>query len=72
MSVDANPVRDAMDRYGPLIMRIIWRITHSEEDARDLFQETFLRLHTVLSRGDRIEHPKAWACRTAMNLSLNW
>ena len=72
MSTGSDPVHDAVDRYGPLIMRIIWRITRNEEDARDLFQETFLRLHAVMKRGERITHLKAWVCRTALNLSLNW
>lgn len=41
-------------------------------EADDMVQETFLRLHSQVSTGTRIDEPRAWAFRVARNLSLNF
>ncbi len=41
-------------------------------EADDMIQETFLRLHSQLRTGTRIDEPRAWAFRVARNLSLNF
>lgn len=66
-----NPTHDAIDRYGSLVMQLVWRIVRDQEHARDIYQETFLRFHTAWMRGEDITHPKAWLCRTALNLAYN-
>ena len=37
-----------------------------------MVQETFLRLHSQLRTGTRIDEPRAWAFRVARNLSFNF
>lgn len=41
------------------------------EEAQDTAQETFLRLHAALAKGDPIRNPRAWVFRVAHNLALN-
>ncbi len=57
----------AVERYCDMVYRISLTITGNEEDARDVFQETFLRLvknqHKITSE----EHLKAWLIRVATN-----
>lgn len=58
---------DAVEQYGDMIYRICLTITGNAEDAKDAFQETFLRL---VKNKDKItceEHLKAWLIRVASN-----
>ncbi|NKB72223.1 MAG: sigma-70 family RNA polymerase sigma factor [Candidatus Latescibacteria bacterium] len=57
----------AADRYGGLVLQLAWRVLHDPEEARDVYQETFLKYFTALRRGERITYPKAWLSRTAQN-----
>jgi RNA polymerase sigma-70 factor, ECF subfamily len=41
------------------------------QEADDIVQETFLRLHCQLESGAKIEEPRAWVFRVARNASLN-
>lgn len=56
-----------IERYSDMIYRIAVTITGNEEDAKDAFQETFLRL--VRSRNKIVseEHLKAWLIRVVTN-----
>lgn len=51
-------------------MAVIWRVLPDRDEAMDLYQETFLRYHTVVQRGETIEYPKAWLCRVATNAAF--
>lgn len=61
---------EAVDRYGRLVLDMAWRVTRCPEETRDVYQETFLKLHEGLVRGESFAHPKAWLCRTALNAAL--
>jgi RNA polymerase sigma-70 factor (ECF subfamily) len=41
-------------------------------EADDIVQEAFLRLHTQLRSGTKIEEPRAWTFRVARNLAFNF
>jgi RNA polymerase sigma factor (sigma-70 family) len=43
----------------------------AKEDAEEVTQEAFLRLHETLLTGERIERPKAWIFTVARRLLLN-
>jgi len=66
----AQATAEAMDRYGPLILRIAWRLLPDPEEVKDIYQETFLQFHAATRRGTVIDHPQAWLCRTAMNAAF--
>lgn len=58
---------EAIERYSDMIYRIAITITGNEEDAKDAFQETFLRL---VRNQDKIlseDHLKAWLIRVVSN-----
>ncbi len=59
-----------LDRHGPLVMKIIWSLVPSMDDAQDIFQDTFLQHHLAFSQGRTIHHPKAWLCQTARNAAF--
>lgn len=58
---------DAIERYADMIYRICMTITGNAEDAKDAFQETFLRLVRNQNKITSEEHLKAWLIRVATN-----
>ncbi|HWX42403.1 MAG TPA: sigma-70 family RNA polymerase sigma factor [Blastocatellia bacterium] len=66
-----SPAREAVELYGSLVIRVAWHILRDREEARDIYQEAFLRLHSVWLEGQQIDNVKAWLCRTAINAALN-
>lgn len=58
---------DAMEQYADMIYRICMTITGNAEDAKDAFQETFLRLVRNQNKITSEEHLKAWLIRVATN-----
>lgn len=59
-----------VDRFGRLVLTIAWRILGDDDEASDVYQETFLSYLATLRDGGRIDHPKAWLCRTATNAAF--
>lgn len=57
----------AIERYSDMIYRIAITITGNEEDAKDVFQETFLRLVRNQDKITSEEHLKAWLIRVVTN-----
>jgi RNA polymerase sigma factor (sigma-70 family) len=53
------------------IMNILRRRGQSREDAEDLVQEAFLRLHVFLEEGHDVRTPDAFLVRTALNLAVD-
>jgi RNA polymerase sigma-70 factor, ECF subfamily len=58
-------------RYEAALVGFLWRMSHDEQAAHDLGQETFLRAWE--NRATLMSHPnpKAWLFRVATNLALN-
>ena len=57
----------SIERYSDMIYRIAVTITKNEEDAKDVFQETFLRLVRNHEKIVSEEHLKAWLIRVVSN-----
>ncbi len=57
----------AIEKYSDMIYRIAMTITGNEEDAKDVFQETFLRLVRNKDKITSEEHLKAWLIRVVTN-----
>lgn len=60
---------DVMERYSDMVYRVCLTITGNAEDAKDAFQETFLRLVKNKDKITSEEHLKAWLIRVASNCS---
>ncbi|MBR5800769.1 MAG: RNA polymerase sigma factor [Lachnospiraceae bacterium] len=56
-----------MELYADMVYRIVFTITGNAEDAKDAFQETFLRLVRNKEKIRSEEHLKAWLIRVASN-----
>lgn len=52
------------------VLRTAWRLVGNAEDARDIAQEVFLRLHHNLGRLDPERGLGAWLYRVTVNLAL--
>lgn len=52
------------------VLRTAWRLLGNAEDARDIAQEAFLRLHRNLGRLDPDRGIGAWLYRVTVNLAL--
>src|SRR5688572_24918778 len=53
------------------LKQLLRRRGQSAEDAEDLVQEAFLRLHTFLNEGHEVQRPEAFLVRTALNLAVD-
>ena len=62
----------AIERYGPLVMSLIWRIKGNHDETADLYQEVFVKFHETTSQRGPLQQPKAWLCRTAINAALDF
>ena len=53
--------------YFPLLYRFLYRLTGDMEEAKDIAQESFVKLHNFLQRGFIPDQPKAWIFKVATN-----
>ncbi|MCM1119376.1 MAG: RNA polymerase sigma factor [bacterium] len=60
---------EIMEKYGDMVYRICLTVTGNPEDAKDSFQETFLRLVRSRDKIKSEEHLKAWLIRVSTNCS---
>jgi len=59
-------------RYERKLIRVLMRLLHEPEQARDLAQETFWRVYTRLDRFDTARRFGPWLFRVGVNLGLDW
>jgi RNA polymerase sigma-70 factor, ECF subfamily len=58
-------------RYERKLIRVLARLVHDEELARDLAQETFWKVYTRLDRFDTARRFGPWLFRVGVNLGLD-
>ncbi|WP_010261507.1 RNA polymerase sigma factor [Treponema primitia] len=64
--------RRLYDTVFPILFRVVYRITNSEEAAEDLCQDAFFRLYEKKMVFPNPEEAKYWLIRVATNASLNY
>lgn len=64
--------KQMVEDHGPLVMKVIWGLVPSRDDAQDIFQDTFLQHHLACTKGRTIHNPKAWLCQTARNAAFKF
>ncbi|HUT30888.1 MAG TPA: sigma-70 family RNA polymerase sigma factor [Sedimentisphaerales bacterium] len=71
-SVDASQrwILSAMQRHGPELVTMLWRILGNEQDVCDAYQDTFLQLAHHEAR-QKPKHIKAYIFRTASNTAIS-
>ncbi len=63
-------VIDLFENHQREILTYLYRLLRDHESARDLAQETFLRVFRARGQLGQIENPRAWLYRIATNLAL--
>lgn len=61
-----------VERYQKTLFHFIYRMVRDEDEARDLLQETFVRLHRSLASLREDKSIKSWLFRTANNLCVDY
>ena len=62
----------AVEQYADMVYRIALTVTGNVEDAKDVFQETFLRLIKYQNTIQNDEHLKAWLIRVVGNCAKTY
>ena len=62
---------ELLEELRPAAFAIGYRMLGSVAEAEDVVQETLLRLHTALERGERIESPRAYVATVATRLAID-
>lgn len=68
---DPEAYQELVRRYYERIVWVAYSILHHEEDARDVAQETFLRVYRSASSYDPRRSFYTWIYRIAVNLSID-
>lgn len=58
-----------MEREGPAVLRLLWRLLRRESDVMDAYQDCFCKLAARGSSGD-VRHARAYLFRTAANIAI--
>lgn len=64
-------IRQILERYSDMVVRIACHHVRSRTDAEDIAQEVFVRLITAQPHFESEEHRKAWLIRVTSNLCRN-
>lgn len=71
-SRDTNEyIREVLDRYSDMLIRIAYNNLKNQSDAEDIAQEAFLKLIKLRPGFESNEHEKAWLIRVTINLCKN-
>jgi RNA polymerase sigma-70 factor (TIGR02957 family) len=68
---DAPSEEALLEELRPTAFAIAYRMLGSVAEAEDVVQESLLRLHTALERGERIESPRAYLATVATRVSID-
>ncbi len=69
---EESAFRLLVDRWEKQIHAFFWRMTGSQEDARDLAQDVFVQVHTHAGRYQANDKFKSWLFRIAGNRVRSW
>jgi RNA polymerase sigma-70 factor (ECF subfamily) len=59
--------QEVLQRYRSAVYNLCWRMTRNDEDARDLSQEVFIKVFSLLDRYDEQYAFSSWLFRIATN-----
>ncbi|MBD3334191.1 MAG: sigma-70 family RNA polymerase sigma factor [Candidatus Eisenbacteria bacterium] len=68
---DETAFRKLVEKYQRIVYNIVWRMVRNDEDARDLTQEAFIRVHRALRTFDTSRTFSTWLYRIATNLCID-
>ncbi len=53
--------------YYPLVYRFLYRMLTDSEEARDMTQDTFIKLYRCMEKEPPLSEPRAWLLKVAVN-----
>jgi len=68
---DERAFEELAGRYEAALFRLAWRMLGNEEEARDIVQETLLRVYRALNTFDQSRRFSTWILRIATNLCID-
>lgn len=68
---DTNAFRFIVEAYQPKIFSLTFRLMCHEEEAKDITQETFIKIWTNIKKYDSSKSFTTWVYRIATNLCLD-
>lgn len=71
MSGDESAFAAVVNACGGLVLNLAWRMVRDRQEAEDLSQEVFLRLHRAFDRYDPSRPFLPWFRRLAVNMMIN-
>lgn len=69
---DRAAFEELVRRYDQSVLRLALRVVQSEEEARDLYQEAFLKIYRSLDRFRFESQFSTWVYRVVMNVCLDY
>ncbi len=67
---DQRCLLSVMERHGPGLVQMLWRVLGHQADVADAYQETFCRLAVLLHDG-KSWHKKGFVYRMAANIAID-
>ena len=67
----SDSFRALVEEHSPMVFRVAYRMTGSEEDAEDVVQESFLKAHRSFARFDARSSFGTWIYRIAVNCAID-
>jgi RNA polymerase sigma-70 factor (ECF subfamily) len=68
---ESDSFRALVEEHSPMVFRVAYRMTGSEEDAEDVVQESFLKAHRSFARFDARSSFGTWIYRIAVNCAID-
>ncbi|MCP5093919.1 MAG: sigma-70 family RNA polymerase sigma factor [Chloroflexi bacterium] len=68
---DDRPFQELFKRYQNLIWGLCYKFTNNPQDAEDLMQDVFIKIHRNLPRFESRSSFKTWAYRIGLNTCYN-
>lgn len=62
---------ELVTEYQPLVYSLTLRVVHDREEARDVAQDTFLKIYRHFDKFRGESSLKTWICKVAVNQALN-
>ncbi|HRS02607.1 MAG TPA: sigma-70 family RNA polymerase sigma factor, partial [Bacteroidota bacterium] len=70
-SISRQAFEEIYNRYSKLIYTYCVKILRDEENAKDAFQDTFVKFLNVVSKKDKFDNIKAYLMKIAHNVCID-
>jgi len=68
---DIEAFRSLVERHSRYLFTVVYRFTRNSEDAQDVVQDTWLKVHAQLKRFEARSDVRTWLTRVAVNCAID-